>query len=311
MSSPVSVFKGLSQDRPLYPDGQTASGGQVLFDDNFASGLGMWRDHMGVATPYAPLSLSTLRAWPGSAYSMMLSTCPRPQLATISQSVCAAYRNESRNIDAGKICFEVWVAIGSCLTSNTDTDNTMLSWNISIDAQSWDNTHRGHPTLTCAVRTGPDSTSVISNAWRVSADNGDQIFIDMSSGTGVSSPNVVPSVQAPSPGLNENKLNFFRAALWYDLSTVSSTDGKPGRYYRAEMGPTKVDLTGFLDSAGHPIGRSATTPQTTSAVGGGSFAGGLNFSIGMGSRGSTTIASPPWMLVARARAIAFPVGVTV
>lgn len=297
----------IQKDRPLWPDGSTPAGAQVLFDDKFANGLGMWRDHLGGTTRHAPLSLTSLRSDPDSPYAMMLSVSPRGTSAVIT---CQAYRNISRDVDSGIVRFEAWMALGQPLNDSTDTVNTASSVFLAMDSQSWDNTHRGLPKLRWRIRTNPDTGSTIVNSWSVPADNGDEVYIARD---GTPSINVVPALQPPSPGDNEFKLNFFRAALWYDLSTVpaNSSDGKPGRYYRAEMGPNVYDLRGFVDSAGAPIGRGKTTPQTSSTVGGGSFAGGHNFSIALNGRTAANLNYPPILLVSRARATWWPQGVTV
>lgn len=296
----------IMRDRPRFPDGHNASG-EVLFDDTFASGLGLWRDHVSAAVPTAPISLSTMRSWEGSPYSMLLSTSPRRNSGTIPAATCSTYRNMSRDFDTGKVRFEAWVATGWPLQNDPDTGNTPNSWFIGVDTQTWDNSSRGFYRLTAQIRTGPDQTSVLSNAWRLNADNGDQVYI---SRTGAGS-TAVPAQSPPMPGENEFKLNFFRVALWVDLTAVRSTDGAPGSYFRAEMGNRVYDLTGLVDGAGNPIGRGKQTPQTGSSVGGGSFAGGFNFGVGLANRTTTDIAYPPILLVGRARGTWYPDGVSV
>lgn len=296
----------LTKDRPRFPDGHNAAG-ETLFDDTFANGLALWRDHMSGTTPTAPISLSTLRSWDGSPYSMMLSTSRRRNSGPVAAATCGTYRNMGRDVDTGKVRFEAWVALGSPLNSTSDTVNTVNSWFLGIDTQTWDDASRGFYRLTAQIRTGPDSTSVISNAWTLRADSGESVYLARD-GSGSTA---VPAQSPPMAGPNEFKLNFFRVALWVDLSAVRSTDGAAGAYHRAEMGNRSYDLRTLVDSTGAAIGRGKQTPQTGSAVGGGSFAGGLNFGFGLTNRTATDIAYPPILLVGRARATWFPDGVNV
>lgn len=303
----------IAKDRPLWPDAvlpeisgvrvdgiDTPAGGQVLFDDTFDCGLGWWRDHIGGAARHGALSLTSQRTWHGSRYAMMLSASARG-----SGPDCQTYRNVSRDADKGVIRFEVWMAIGEPQVNDDDTVNTMASAFIAFDCQSWDNQHRGLPKLRFRRRSNPDTGSTVINTWVLPADNGDEITINAAGGQ----PNpvtAIPPTSCPFPGPNEYKLNVFRCALWYDLSTVVSADGHPGRYFRAEMGPKVVDLTGFVDTAGHPIGRCITAPQVTSTVGGGESDGLLNFGIGLINRDSVNLNYPIIMIVPRARATWWP-----
>lgn len=296
----------LSQDRPYWPDfeDKTPEGAQYIFDDKFEEGLGPWRGHLGGTTRHCPISLTSLRTWPGSPHAMLLSCSTRP----IVGGDCQAYRNFSRDIDEGKMRLEVWMMLGQPQTSSDDDVNTISSLFIAMDSQAWDDTHRGLPKLRWRVRSTPDAGSTIINAWSIPADNGDTVYI---AEDGSGHPNEVPAVQPPSPGENEFKLNYFRVALWYDLSTIVSTDGMPGRYFRAEIGPKVYDLTGFVDSNGDPVGRCATAPQVASTVGGGSFRGGHNVGIGLINRLAVTLNYPPILIVPRVRATWFPKDVLV
>ncbi|WP_156448391.1 hypothetical protein [Mycobacterium sp. NAZ190054] len=270
---------------PRWPDSGRNRGGfqppEVLFDDNFDQGFCGWRDHQGAAFAYAPLSRTALRTLDGSSHSLVLSTGARPNSsANIPHAEVSAYKNLSRWVDSGLVKFETWIAQGGA-----DLDNSPNSWFIGIDTQRWDNSSRGFFKLRFRKFTGSGEAPVRSDQWALTNDVGS--FVNLS-------PN------PPNAGDNENKMNFNYIALTVDLDTVVSSDGAPGSYHEAQVGADVYDLTGL------GAGRGKQNPQIGSSVGAGSFAGGLNFGIGMTNNTVHTAAGPSWLLVGRVRGTWYP-----
>lgn len=269
---------------------------EVLFDDDFSAGYEGWRQHQSNpasatdTTIYAPPSRTRLRDYDGGGWAMLLGTSDRVSGTTtwIPDGNCGTVKNLSRDINHGKITFQVWMAL-----FGQDANANPGQFYIGFDSQSWDDDHRGFPRLQCNRFTGSPASR--TNTWRITNDAGDPIYL-AADGTGSSS---VPAKSLRYPGDNENKMNRFYAAITYDLDAVTNADGKPGGYFSAEVGDQCVDL--------RPLnaGRGKQSPQMIS-----SFAGGLNFIVSVSNRTSVASAAGAvsGLVVTRTRAFWTPSG---
>lgn len=257
---------------------------EILFDDNFDKGFGNWRNHQGANTANPPVSRTALRAFDGSSKSLMLSVGSRPQTATIKSASCSTYNNLSRWVDNGMVKGEWWYTIGG-----SDLDNSPGNVLFGIDTQSWDDKWRGFYRLMCHRFTGPADNAVRVNQWALVDDSAARVPIP------AQGDNPVP----PYHGDNENKMNWNYVALSVDLD-YKNADGSRGRYHEAQIGPYKYDLTRL------GAGRGKQNPQVASAVGAGSFAGGLNFGCSIQNRTVYTPTGPSWLLIGRARGTWYP-----
>lgn len=260
----TSVFGALNRGLHRWPDTD------VLFDDAFDAGFCGWRDHMGGSTPQAALGLTSHPVYSGS-YALKLSTSRKR--STVNAAICSAYKNVSRFVDSGKVTYEVMLTVGGA-----DLDEGPTNFALCIDTQLWDNSARGFYNLICRRFGGSTQTRV--NEWAIISDDGTQIIFD-SLATG-----------APMPGDNENKMNWGYYRLTIDLSA----NGGLGGYHEAQIGNRVYDLRSL------GAGRGAQSPQTSSSVGAGSFAGGLNFGITMVNRNTVDV-GPDWVVVDRARGV--------
>lgn len=271
MSSPVSVFQGLAQDATL----KTTLGqlrhprGKLLFHDTFDTGFCGWRDHIASTNqPSAPLGLSTHPTGPGR-YALELTTSATTSAG--QDGTCTGYKNMTRPVDTGLVVFSAMLAYRGAADQAAPRSIFM-----GMDCQAWDDSSRGFAKLTLQrwVGTAPDA---FTPKWSLTDDSGN--FVDVPASAAVSpSKRVLPAV----PGWNENKANWFWVTLAYDLGTIpaGSADGLPGGYAWAQIGNNTYDLTGL------GAGRGAQTPQTVN-FGGTSFAGGLNFGLGLTNRTAT------------------------
>jgi hypothetical protein len=285
------LASNLDQAGRRWPDAE------VLFDDDFSAGYEGWRQHQSnpstatETTIYAPPSRTRLRDYDGGGWGLLLGLSDRFSGTTtwIPDGNCGTLKNLSRDINHGKITFQVWYAMfGQDLNTNPG------QFYFGFDSQSWDDDHRGFPRLQCNRFTGSPATR--TNSWRITDDSGSAIYL-AADGTGSTTP---PAKSLRYPGDNENKMNRSYAALTYDLDAVVSGDGLPGSYFAAEVGDECVDLRGL------GAGRGKQSPQTTS-----SFAGGLNFVMSVSNR--TSVASVTGalsgLIITRARAFWTPPGV--
>lgn len=278
---------------PLWPNGSRNRTGyappEVLFDDNFDKGFGNWRNHQGGNDVNPPISRTSLRAFDGSSKSLMMSTGPRPNNSTNGAKTgnCGTYNNMSRWVDNGLVEFQAWYTVGG-----TDLDQSPHNLLFGIDTQAWDDKSRGFYRLMCTRWQGGDSASAntgITPQWSLVTDTAGRVVIPEQAG-----------VPAPVyPGDNENKMNWNYVSLTVDLD-FKGEDGYKGRYLRAQIGPHSYDLTKL------GAGRGKQNPQINSSVGAGSFAGGLNFGMGVGNRSVYKALGPSWLLCGRARGLWYP-----
>lgn len=274
---------------PLWPNGHRNKGGyappEIIFDDNFDTGFGNWRNHQGGNLVNPPISRTAMRAFNGSSKSLMLSTGSRPQNGTnIKSASCSAYNNLSRWVDTGLVKGEWWYTLGGA-----DLDNSPGNILFGIDTQQWDDKFRGFYRLMCHRFTGPAENVVRSDSWALVDDKATRVDIVAQGG------NPVP----PYPGDNENKMNWNYVSLTVDLDYMNP-DGGRGRYHEAQIGPYSYDLRNL------GAGRGKQNPQVKSSVGAGSFAGGLNFGCAIQNRTVYTPAGPSWLLIGRARGVWYP-----
>ncbi len=196
---PIATRKDMKGRR--WPDAE------VLFDDTFDRGFDGWRDHMSASVPTAPLSRTALRTFDNSAAALMMSTGPRPNIASPDNPYAhtGTYKNLSRYVDSGYVEFQAWLALGS-----QDIDNAPYSFFIGIDAQTWDNVSRGFPKLTCRRFSTPTTGGTKSNDFVITDD------------AGVASSGLRDSAVAKGfwPGDNENKMNWGFMSLIYQLDFV-------------------------------------------------------------------------------------------
>lgn len=278
-----------SLNPPLWPNGHRNRTGyappEVLFDDNFDKGFGNWRNHQGANLVNPPISRTAIRAFDGSSKSLMLSVGGRPQNGNnIKSASCSTYNNLSRWVDSGVVKGEWWYTLGGA-----DLDTNPGNILFGIDTQQWDDKFRGFYRLMCRRFTGPADNVSRVNEWALVNDEASHVVI----------PAMGDNPRPPYPGDNENKMNFNYVSLSIDLDYMNP-DGGRGRYLEAQIGPYKYDLTNL------GAGRGKQNPQVASAVGAGSFAGGLNFGMSLQNRTVISPKGPSWLLIGRARGTWYP-----
>lgn len=316
----TSVLAGLAKDKTIerggggrrWPDGQRNLGEPyVLFDDDFSSGFCGWRDHMGDGSGVGqtpPISLTTIRTWNGSPYALMLSTSGRGTTSGATSSTASTYKNCSRDVDSGFVTLEAWLAFGSC-----DVGNAAFSYDLRMDIQAWDNSHRGFPRFVCQRFKGSNFNQR-ANSWSIYDDDNVAHHINSDGTDNGSNPSAIGGTPHPLnvPGDNQNKMNWQHVSFTYDLDTVYSTDGQPGGYYQCTIGDQVYDLTGF------GAGRHKTNPQVSNDVyvfgstaqpeqlgGQGDFRGGLNFGFSLTDTPHVS-SGPSWLVVGRTRGTWLP-----
>lgn len=262
--------RAVARGAGLWPDTD------VLFHDTFEHGFCGWRDHMGGSTPYPALGLCNQPAY-SDGYSLMVSVGKKATSLGLS-GTGSAYKNYSRVVNNGRLTFEGQFAIGGA-----NLGQMPAQWAMVMDVQQWDNSSRAFYSLTCVRAAGADPRT--ADVWSVGSASGVKT--------------AVAAQPAPSAGDNENKMNWNYVRLTVDLDAF----GGLGGYHSAQIGHQVYDLAAL----GAAPDRQA--PQVTSGVGGGSFAGGMNFGLLVQNRQGYDNAGPSWLLADELRGIHSQMGV--
>lgn len=244
-----------------YPDSD------VLFQDDFDTGFCGWRDHMGGSSPYPALGLCSHPVYTGNR-ALMVSVGKKGTTLGLS-GTGSAYKNYSRFVNSGLITFEGMFAIGGA-----NLGQMPAQWALVMDVQKWDNSNRAFYSLTCVRAAGADPRT--ADVWNVS---------------GAAAAKTPIASDVPSAGDNENKMNWNYVRFTVNLDAY----GGLGGYHSAQIGHQVYDLAAL------GVEPDRQTPQTTSGVGGGSFAGGLNFGLLVQNRSGFDNAGPSWLVADQLR----------
>ena len=239
--------------------------GRVLFHSTFEDGFDGWRDHYDFKSPYAPISLTSYPTYSGGK-ALLLSTSDLP-----GQSRGAStYKNLSRYYNEGLVSFSGFFTTGSGRQALA-----WRMWALYIDTQAFDNSSRQFYRLSCTVRSGTDHDVT----WGITGADGTRTLIRDSA--------------TVSAGENENKFNFDYVRLTVDLSA----NGGLGGYHEAQINNTVFDLTeSYLAGVGTPSHPPQVGDPDTSDGAYASFAGGLNFGLGLAPATSKPDAYPAMLV---------------
>lgn len=245
---------GSANQSAYQPDILSASGkgrlvkrGDVLFRSTFDEGFEGWRDHFNASNARPALSLTGYPVFSGKHALMLSGIGPSSSGYGLRHDGGATYKNLSRYAEDTYVSFSGYFALGG------DQAESASGLQILIDTQAWDNSKRSFFRLRATRNTAS------TYKWTLVNDTDNTVIIANSS-----------KVFA---GANENKFNFeyFRFTVKIN-STASATFGE---YIELQINNQVFDLKTLGG------GSAVYAPQQGTPID--SFAGGLNFGLGVNS----------------------------